>query len=424
MSQEIPMFANFTPPPFVTYAIPGFFVLIGIEVAIGAWKKKTLYRLNDSIADLSTGILSQLWGLFQKGVGLFAYFYIYENFRFFELTANNPWAWVFCIVGQDFCYYWSHRLAHEVNFLWAGHVIHHHSEEYNLVVALRQTGLGGLVSWIFYVPLAVIGFHPWVYLGSGQINLIYQFWVHTKAVGKIGKVGEFLLSTPSHHRAHHAINPIYIDRNHGGIFIIWDRMFGTFQEETEPCVYGTVKPLRSFNPVYANVHYYLELLQQSIKTKGLLNKILVFLKRPGWVPPDGNRPAMYLPIPKVKPESFVKYDPNPNEEVRAYTTAWFVGILLLSFAFLLFVTKFSLLSQILFAFWVTISLVSVNAMIESKPWAGVVEISRLIFGFLLLGYSGLGWVSYAIGIVFLMMAGIHFHKNQTSFFSKTTNLPA
>ncbi|MCU0825381.1 MAG: sterol desaturase family protein, partial [Leptospira sp.] len=204
------MFENFTPPKFVTFAIPVFFLLIGIEVWIGNRKNKALYRLNDSIADLSTGILSQLWGLFQKGIGLFAYFYIYEHFRFFEFALNNPWAWILCIVGQDFCYYWSHRLAHEVNILWAGHVIHHHSEEYNLVVALRQTGLGGLISWIFYVPLALIGFHPWMYLASGQINLIYQFWVHTKAVGKLGKVAEFILSTPSHHRVHHAINPKYI----------------------------------------------------------------------------------------------------------------------------------------------------------------------------------------------------------------------
>jgi alkylglycerol monooxygenase len=407
------MFTNFTPPPFVTYAIPGFFVLIGIELAIGAWRNKRLYRLNDSIADLSTGILSQLWGLFQKGIGLFAYFYIYENFRIFEFALNNPWAWILCIIGQDFCYYWSHRLAHEVNFLWAGHVIHHHSEEYNLVVALRQTGLGGLVTWIFYVPLAFIGFHPWMYLGSGQINLIYQFWVHTKAVGKIGKIGEYLLSTPSHHRAHHAINPIYIDRNHGGIFIIWDRMFGTFQEELEPCVYGTVKPLRSFNPVYANVHYYWELIKQASTARGVLNKILIFLKRPGWIPPTGEEKGHYLPIPSVSEESFVKYDPNPSAEVRSYTTAWFVGILLLSFAFLLFVLKFTLLSQVLFAIWVTLSLVSVNAMIEGKSWAISIEISRLLFGFLLLGYFGLGWVSYAIGITFLMMAGFHFYKSQT-----------
>lgn len=223
-------------------------------------------------------------------MGLYAYFYIYEHFRFFEFAMTNPWAWVLCIVGQDFCYYWSHRLAHEVNFLWAGHVIHHHSEEYNLVVALRQTGLGGLVSWIFYVPLALFGFHPWMYLASGQINLIYQFWVHTKAVGKIGKIGEYLLSTPSHHRVHHAINPIYIDKNHGGIFIIFDRMFGTFREETEPCVYGTVKPLRSFNPVYANFHYYWELLKQAFQAEYFLDKILVFFKPPGWIPRQGQNP--------------------------------------------------------------------------------------------------------------------------------------
>ncbi|MCZ8343984.1 MAG: sterol desaturase family protein [Leptospira sp.] len=405
------MFENFTPPKFVTFAIPVFFLLIGIEVWIGNRKNKALYRLNDSIADLSTGILSQLWGLFQKGLGLFAYFYIYEHFRFFEFAMNNPWAWVLCIIGQDFCYYWSHRLAHEVNILWAGHVIHHHSEEYNLVVALRQTGLGGLISWIFYVPLALIGFHPWMYLASGQINLIYQFWVHTKAVGKLGRVAEFILSTPSHHRVHHAINPKYIDRNHGGIFILWDRMFGTFQVEEEECVYGTVKPLRSFNPVYANFHYYWELFRQSLSAKRWRDKVLVFFMRPGWIPGDGKKPSGYLPIPEVNPKSFVKYDPRPNAEVRAYTTAWFVGVLLLSFGFLLFVTKFSLFSQVLIAIWVTASLVSINAMIEGKTFAQFLEVGRLLFGFVLLGYFEMGFGLYIVGIVFLAMSAVHFYKN-------------
>ncbi|TGN20595.1 sterol desaturase family protein [Leptospira idonii] len=408
------MLENFTPPPFVTYAIPGFFILIGLEVALGAWKNRQLYRLNDSIADLSTGIISQLWGLFQKGVGLFAFFYIYEHFGLFKdfLTVSNPLAWLLCLVLQDLCYYWSHRLSHEVNFFWAGHVIHHHSEEYNLVVALRQTGLGGIVSWIFYVPLALIGFDPWLYLATGQLNLIYQFWVHTKAVGNLGTIAEYILSTPSHHRVHHAINPKYIDRNHGGIFILWDRMFGTFQVEEEECVYGTVKPLRSFNPVYANYHYYWELIQQSFRAKGILNKIKVFLMPPGWFPSENGKPSGFLPIPEVSPKSFVKYDPNPSAEVRSYTTAWFVGVLLLSFAFLLFIAKFDFLSQVLFAAWVTLSLVSINAMIEGKSWGGSLEIARLILGFVLLGYFGLGWVSYSIGTMFLLMAGIHFYRTQ------------
>ncbi|TGL33541.1 sterol desaturase family protein [Leptospira perdikensis] len=407
------MFENFTPPPIVTYVIPIFFLLIGIEVYIGYRKNKALYRLNDSIADLSTGIISQIWGLFQKGIGLFAYFYIYEHFRFFEFAMTNPWAWVLCIVGQDFCYYWSHRLAHEVNILWAGHVIHHHSEEYNLIVALRQPGLGGIISWIFYVPLALIGFHPWMYLASGQINLIYQFWVHTKAIGKIGKIGEYLLSTPSHHRVHHAINPIYIDKNHGGIFIIFDRMFGTFREETEPCVYGTVKPLRSFNPVYANVHYYWELIKQAVSAPYFLDKIKVFFKPPGWYPREGSKPSGFLPIPEVSPATFYKYDPKPQPEVRTYTTTWFVLVLLLSFAFLLFVAKFSLISQILVTVWVTLSLLSINALIEGKSWAGAMEIGRLLFGFLVIAYFDLSWAYYVIGIVCLLVAGIYLYRTNS-----------
>ncbi len=418
------MLETFTPPPFITFAIPAFFVLIGIEIAIGRFQNKELYRLNDSIADLSTGIISQLWGLFQKGISLGAYFFLFENFRFFEISMSDPIAWVLCFIGWDFCYYWLHRTAHEVNFFWAGHVIHHHSEEYNLVVALRQTGLGGLFSWIFYIPLAFIGFPPWMFLASGQFNLIYQFWVHTKAVKSIGTVGEFVLSTPSHHRVHHAVNPKYIDRNHGGILIIWDRLFGTFQKEEEPCVYGTVKPLKSFNPVFANFHYYWELVSQAWNAQGILNKIKVFIMRPGWVPAKDGEPSHYLPIPEVTPERFEKYDPKPNAEIRSYTLAWFIGILLFAFAFLLFLPKFTLLSRVLISLWVTISLLSVNGLMEQKSWARQLEIFRHIFTFSLLGYFELGYVSFVLGLVFLLQATYFLFKTNDSYGVKSDYSPA
>lgn len=407
------MFENFTPPPFTTYIIPFFFILIGIEVWISIRKQKKFYRLNVSIADLSTGIVSQLWGLFQRGIGLVAYFFIYEHFKIFEFSLVSPFAWLLCLLLQDFLFYWFHRISHEVNFFWAAHVLHHYSEEYNLIVALRLTGLGGLFSWVFNLPLAFLGFHPWMFLGVGQINLIYQFWVHTKTIDKIGKVGEYLLSTPSHHRVHHSINTKYIDRNHGGIFIIWDRMFGTFQEEEEECVYGTVEPLQSFNPVYANFYYYLKLFKQSFYAKGIMNKIKVFFKPPGWIPSNGEKPADFLPIPEVNPRTFVKYDPKVTGEVYSYAVAWFVGILVGSFAVLLFIGKLSLISQILFAVWVTLSLVSINEMMEGKPHGQVYEMIRLVFGFWLLSYFELGWGSYAIGVVFLLMAGIFFYRIRT-----------
>lgn len=406
------MYEKFIPPPFITYAIPIFFVLIGIELGIVKARGLQFYRWNDSISDLSMGILSQLWGLFQKIVGLGIYFFFYESFHVWEFSMNSLWAWAFALVFWDFCYYWFHRLSHEVNLFWAGHTIHHQSEEYNLIVALRQTGLGGLFSWVFYLPMAIVGIPPWMYLASGQINLIYQFWVHTRVVDRIGKLGEFLLSTPSHHRVHHAINPKYIDRNHGGILIIWDRIFGTFQEEEEPCVYGTVKPLRSFNPVFANLQYYLELFKFAWGTPGIWNKIQVFLRQPGWIPPTRTEPAKLVPIPEVSPESFKKYDPEPPLEVYAYAKAWFVGVLLVSFAFLLFYAKFNFMSQILLVTWVTMSLVIIGGLIEDKVWARPLELVRVLSSFLILGYFGLGIPSFLIGLVFLALSTFFFYRTR------------
>jgi sterol desaturase/sphingolipid hydroxylase (fatty acid hydroxylase superfamily) len=372
---------SFTGPNFITFAIPFFFLLIGVEIYYSEKKSKGLFRWNDSISDLSTGVLSQIFGIFFKVVSLFAYFYFFDQFGFLKgiLTINNPVTWVVGIVGVDFCYYWYHRLSHEVNFFWAGHVIHHHSEEYNLIVALRQGSLGGLSSWIFYTPLAILGLDPWVWIASYQINLIYQFWVHTRVIHKMPRWFEFLFSTPSHHRAHHAINPIYIDKNHGGIFIIWDRMFGTFQEETEPCVYGTVKPLQSFNPLWANLHYYIEIFKTSMSAEKFGDKLKVWIKPPGWIPSQGQEGPKFHPIPEVAVEDFHKYDPNTSYYRVRYTRYWFVATLIVSFGWLLFYKKLGNMDLILSSLAIVWSLASIVGILESKVWAIYVEGLRCLF---------------------------------------------
>jgi alkylglycerol monooxygenase len=381
------MMENFTPPPFVTFAIPFFFLLIFIEMFIGFYQKKAYYRLNDSISDLSLGILSQLWGLFLKGISLFAYFYIYENLRFATVPRDSVWGWIACIILWDFCYYWFHRISHEVNLFWAGHIIHHTSEEYNLIVALRQSGIGGFLSWIFYLPLAFIGFDPWVFLAAGQINLIYQFWVHTKAVKSIGKVGEFLLSTPAHHRVHHAINPKYIDRNHGGILIIWDRLFGTFQKEEEECVYGTVKPLASFNPIWANFQYLVQMAQMSWNAHGILNKLKVIYKPPGWVPPmEKGGSSQFLKPPEVDPKKFKKYDPNIPQSISYYALVWFILVLVASFSGLLFIGKMNQIQIIALTVWVTASLLSFAWLLEARKISLYWEPIRLGMGVFALSF--------------------------------------
>lgn len=378
------MLENFTPPPFITYAIPFFFLLMLVEAIIGYFKKENYFHYGDSLADLSTGILSQLSGIFLKTVGLLGYFLVYENYRFFDFKPDSWFAWIFAILLWDFFYYWLHRASHEVNFFWASHVIHHHSEEYNLFVALRQTSLGGLSSWIFFIPMAFLGIDPWLYLAAGQINLIYQYWVHTKSIRSLGVVGEYLLSTPSHHRVHHAVNPNYIDKNHGGIFIIWDRLFGTFRKEEEPPVYGIVKPLKSYNPIFANYHYFGDLIKMSFAADGFINKVKVWFAKPGWYPPMNGNPEFQASIPETSPEIFQKYSPSISSKMKNYNLVWFILVLLGSFAYLLFYIKLSLEEQVVFSALIAFQLLVINGNNESKSWAKKSEFLRLA-SLLLLG---------------------------------------
>ena len=236
---------------YVGLAVPFFFLLIGIEIVAGIIERKQLYRFNDSINDLSCGIIDQILAIFLNVLLFASYLYLFEHFRVFEVADASPAAkWVAAIglmFGVDFCFYWFHRIAHEYASPWATHVVHHQSEEYNLTVALRQSAFESCFAWIFYLPLAVIGFPPIWYVSMKAINLLYQFWIHTEAIDRLGPL-EWVMNTPSHHRVHHARNPKYLDKNYAGMFIIWDRMFGTFEPEDEQPVYGITKPLKSMEP--------------------------------------------------------------------------------------------------------------------------------------------------------------------------------
>lgn len=245
---------------FILYAVPFFFVLIALELLADHWRGMRNYRVADAINSLSTGVLSTTSGLLTKGVGLVTYAVDWEHLALFALPAERFWVWGLAFVGYDFCYYWLHRFGHERNVLWAAHSVHHQSEDYNLSTALRQTSTGFIFSWIFYLPLAVLGVPPLVFVSVAALNLLYQFWVHTRHIPKLGWF-EWVFVTPSNHRVHHAQNPVYLDRNYGGVFIFWDRLFGTFCEEDdkEPVVFGVTTPLASWNPLWANLQVYAQL---------------------------------------------------------------------------------------------------------------------------------------------------------------------
>ena len=289
---------------YIALAIPVFFLLIGVELVAARVLERPSYRLSDSLGDLSCGVLQQVADVFLKTALFAGYAGLYSHYRLFEIPTNAAWAGAACFLGQDFLYYWFHRFSHEVNAGWAAHVVHHQSEEYNLTVALRQGAFQPAVSWVFYLPLALVGFPPAMFLAVSAFDTLYQFWIHTRLVGRLGPL-EWVLNTPSHHRVHHGRNPRYIDRNHGGTLIVWDRLFGTFAREQEEPVYGITKPLASFNPLWANLHYWAEMWDVARRAARPFDRLRVLFMRPGWRPEDLGCP---MAPPEVDRASYRKYD--------------------------------------------------------------------------------------------------------------------
>ena len=276
-----------TGPQIIVLATPVFLLLIAAEFAIGRARGRNTYRLNDALASINLGVMSQVLGVFSKLLALGLYTAAFERYAVAPLSPASLWVWLFALLGYDFCYYWYHRAGHRVAVLWAAHAVHHQSEDYNLSTALRQSSSGVLFGWLFYLPLALLGVPPVVFASVALIDLLYQYWVHTQQIGKLGWFDRWFCA-PSNHRVHHAVNDGYVDKNYGGIFIVWDRLFGTFAEECdhEPCIYGTRLALRSFNPLWANLQIYRELAHDSWHANSWSDKLRVWWKPPGWRPND------------------------------------------------------------------------------------------------------------------------------------------
>ncbi|MEH6611499.1 MAG: sterol desaturase family protein [Halioglobus sp.] len=300
----------------IIYAVPFFVLAILVELAYGHWKKRNTYRLNDSVSSLFLGTLSQAGRFVTLGIGGYVYYLITAYFSLSLMSSSHWYTWVLAFVLYDFCYYWLHRMGHERIILWASHVAHHQSEDYNLSTALRQTSTSWLFSWLFFIPMYLLGIPAEVFVTVGSLNLIYQFWVHSEHIPKLGWY-EWFFVTASNHRVHHAQNDIYMDRNYGGVFIIWDRLFGSFQEELdeEPCIYGIRGPLRSWNPVKAITHIYVDIAKDSRHAGNWRDKFRVWFARTGWRPADVE--ARY-PRPKHDLSSFEKYDPPVTTAVKCY----------------------------------------------------------------------------------------------------------
>ncbi len=402
----------------IVLSIPIFFILIGIELLVERFTHKDLYKFPDAIANLSCGITSQLSGLFLGILGVGIYHLLFEYAAFFTWEKNWIY-WVALFLLTDHSYYWGHRMSHEINLFWGGHVVHHQSEEYNLSVALRQSSLQTVWTFAFNLPIALLGFETMDFVLMSAFNTLYQFWIHTETIGKMGWF-EYLFNTPSHHRVHHGRNPKYIDKNHAGSLIIWDKMFGTFQKEEEKPTYGITKPINSWNAAYANVSHYVEMSEDLKQIHRWSDKVRYLFHKPGWLPENLGG---YRPAPEVDPATYRKYSTPAPLLLNLYVLFQYT-ICLAGTALFLFKQKaddgisarFTLGENLFIALLISITVINCGVLFEKRTWAKYSEWIRIVFyPLLLIAFTHLNngavWL-YAFAITYLVVSVTWFYSIQ------------
>jgi len=357
----------------IAIAVPFFLALILAEFIYGIIRGRNTYRLNDTINSLSMGSLSSLSGLMIVGGSALIYEFVVNAFALTQLSADSTLVWIATFIFYDLAYYWKHRLGHEVALFWGSHVSHHQSEDYNLGTALRQTSID-FHGFLFLIPFFIAGVPGEVLVATVSLNLIYQFWVHTQHVPALGPI-EWIMVTPSNHRVHHARNDQYVDKNYGGVFIIWDRIFGTYQDELaeEPAVYGLRKPLNSWNPLWANTHVYWRLLVDFVKIKGIKNKTQLLFKRPGWLPEGYAKTCKATPI-----DLRSKYDPPVAGATKAYVFGQFLITVAVSLSLAGLATLASPVELWAAAGFIVLSLFTHGYVLDKRRLAAPLESARLL----------------------------------------------
>lgn len=388
----------------ITLSIPIFFLLIGLELLITRIQGVRYYRFNDAITNLSCGIGSQITGIFMRFLTIGVYIWIYDHTPLKGWIPNDPKqagiylaVMVVLFLGVDFFYYWFHRLAHEISVMWGSHVVHHQSEEYNLTVALRQAWVQGAFSWVFYLPLAAVGFDPTMFITIASIQTLYQFWIHTKVIGRLPRWFEYVFNSPSHHRVHHGVNPKYIDKNHAGTLIIWDRMFGTFQEEEEEVVYGITTQPKSWNPILLNVAYWYDLAKEARKAGSVRDGLRMFYLAPGWKPQEMGGMLEYK---EVSAASFQKYDAATSPQMTAYIFVQFVLLLIGASVFLFSIKGMDTIYLAATSVLIIFSVLNIGGLFENRRWAVWAEVLRAVV------LSGVVWffVSKYLGNTYAIIA--------------------
>jgi alkylglycerol monooxygenase len=356
-------------PNLIALAIPLFFLGVFLEVWVARRRRVSVHRLGDVLADMGCGMTQQLAAMFSSAALLAGLLALYEHRL---CTLSGWWVWPVAFVGVDFVYYWWHRWSHEVNFLWAAHGVHHQSEDYNLAVALRQSVFTTTMFFPFLAVLVLVGV-PLLHIGVvASLHNLYQFWIHTELIGKLGPL-ESLINTPSLHRVHHAINPQYLDRNHGGTLMVWDHLFGTYQAEEGPCVYGMTRPLASYNPLWAQVDGYWYMLRLARHAPNLREVLKVFYKSPAW------RAAWFpdiAPTPVRRRAQQRKYDPQAPLRSRVWAVVQFAVLVVATIGLLRWGASLAVPVRVGAVVLIYLALISVCALLEGPRWARRFEAIR------------------------------------------------
>ncbi len=363
---------------YLAFAVPLFVFFMLLEYAVARHRGKAYFNFTNSITNITIGIAERLADVFVAGAFYFVYDYIYRHFALFHFTPTI-FHWIGLLLFTDFIWYWYHRLAHEINVLWSVHIVHHQSEDFNYTVSARITVFQALVRTSFWAILPVFGFTAPMITTMLLIHGLYPFFIHTRLIGKLG-ILEYILVTPSHHRVHHASNEEYLDKNYGDVFIIWDKLFGTFcaEEDEKEIVYGLTKPLQSHSFLWQHFHFTLELLYSVKQAKGWKNKLRLFFGKPARISPDTR---------KIIEEKFHMRNTHeqPVEKKLNRYVVWQIAVtLVVLFAFILVERELPVLIQVLSAALILITLINCGAILEQRKWIFYLEYTRYVLLLLLL----------------------------------------
>lgn len=351
------------------FVLPAFFIFTGLELLAARQRRQPhLFSFEGSVTNISVGIAERLLSLFLTASFYNVFMFIYSEYAIWHIPDH--WAvWVMLILATDLIWYWYHRLGHEINLMWAAHIVHHQSEEFNYTVAARITVLQGIVRNVFWCILPFAGFHPDMVMATLLIHGTYSFFTHTQIIKKLGWL-EYVLVTPSHHRVHHASNEKYLNKNYGDLFIFWDKIFGTFEPEDEAPRYGLTHALKSRSFIWQHIHYFAELFYAVRNTRGLYNKIRILFGKP-----EALDQRIRVKLERIYLSRSIMLS---STRYKNYVAAQLIAVTVLTFVVILFYPQLPLDGVIAATVLILVTLINCGALLEQRKWIHYLELARLL----------------------------------------------